>query len=199
MSKGIRKKFGAVRLVKPVIMSHIGEIGPFDKNMDLSTYLEGFDLFIEANDIVSSKNKSAFLSVIGENTYSLIKDLVQPHKVADKSFDEIVNLLKAHLIPQGSIIVCRYQFDKTVRGAQEQIATYINKLRNLSEKCKFGSNLNERLRDKLVSSLNDDKIVSKLLSEGDGLMFTRACEISLQLEQNRKDICSQVKKFIKCI
>ena len=168
-------------------MSHIGEIGPFDKNSDLQSYLERFDYFIEANGVDNSKKKSTFLSVIGENTFSLIKDLAQPKKVADLTFDEIVDLLKSHLIPQASIIVYRYQFDKMVRGTQEPIGIYINKLRNMSEKCKFGTNLNERLRDKLVSSLNDDKIIGRLLSEGDTLTFTRACEISLQLEQNRKD------------
>ena len=168
-------------------MSHIGEIGPFEKNSDLISYLERFEFFIEANGIDADKKKSVFLSVVGESTFSIIKDLVQPAKISDKKFDEIVDLLKAHLIPQGSIIVHRYKFDKTVRGSQEPIGIYINKLRHLSEQCKFGTNLDERLRDKLVSSLNDDKIVGRLLSEGDGLTFQRACEISLHLEQNKKD------------
>lgn len=168
-------------------MLHIGEIGPYDKNVDLANYLERFQYFVEANGIDADKKKAVFLSVVGDTTFSLIRDLVQPDKIENKTFDEIINLLKSHLIPQASVIVCRYQFDKTVRGAQEPIGIYINKLRHLSENCKFGTNLNERLRDKLVSSLNDDKIIGRLLSEGDTLTFAKACELSLQLEQNRKD------------
>ena len=168
-------------------MGTIGQIGPYTQNMDLSSYLERFEYFIDANGIDATKTKSTFLSVVGEHTYLLIKDLAQPAEVSTKSYTEIVDLLKKHLEPKGSIIVYRYKFDKLVRGIQEPISIYINKLRNMSEKCKFGSNLDERLRDKLVSSLNDERIISKLLSEGDSLTFDKACEISLQCEQNKKD------------
>ena len=60
-------------------------------------------------------------------------------------------------------------------------------MRHLSENCKFGASLEERLRDKLVSGLGDDRMVNRLLSEEDTLTFAKACEICLQMEQNRKD------------
>ena len=67
------------------------------------------------------------------------------------------------------------------------MADYINELKHLSNKCKFGDNLNERLRDKIVSGLNNDKMVRKLLDQGDGLTFNKACNICLQMEQGEKD------------
>ena len=167
--------------------TYIGTMDPYDKSGDLTAYLERFEFFIEANDIKDVKKKSIFLSVVGESTFAVIKDLLQPAKVGDKTYEEIVSALKAHFEPEPSVIVQRYKFDKLIKGPQEPVADFINKIRHLSEKCKFGTSLDERLRDKLVSGLCDMKMVNRLLSEGDSLTFVRACEICLQLEQNQRD------------
>ena len=167
--------------------SHIGQIEPYEKTGDFSGYMERFEYFIEANDIKEAKKKAVFLSVVGESTFRLTKDLLQPAKVEDKTYKEIIAALKAHLEPQASVIVQRYKFDKLTKGTEQPASDFINEIRHLSEKCKFGTSLDERLRDKLVSGLCDDKMVTRLLSEGDSLTFAKACDICLQLEQNRKD------------
>ena len=170
-----------------MMTSIMGQFGPYEKGSDFSGYLERFEYFIIANDIDEKKKKAVFLSFIGESTFALIKDLLQPSKIGDKSFDDIIAALKAHIEPSSSVIVQRYKFDKLMKGPQETVADYINQLRHLSENCQFGVSLEERLRDKLVSGLGDDKMVNRLLSEGDTLTFAKACEICLQMEQNRKD------------
>ena len=172
---------------------HIGQIGPYERGTDFSGYLERFNYFIEANDIQEEKRKAVFLSVVGETTFQLAKDLLQPAKIETKSYDEVVSALKMHLEPQSSVIVQRYKFDKLTKGSQQPVSDFINEIRHLSEKCRFGTSLDERLRDKLVSGLCDDKLVTRLLSEGDSLTFTKACEICLHLDQNRKDTQNLLK------
>lgn len=53
--------------------------------------------------------------------------------------------------------------------------------------------LNERLRDKLVSSVNDDGMVQRLLMKGDKRTFDEACKLRLQMEQNKED-CRELLK-----
>lgn len=57
---------------------------------DFSANLERFEFFIEANDISKEKKQSIFLSVVGENTYALAKDLIQPSKIRDKSLNRLI-------------------------------------------------------------------------------------------------------------
>ena len=43
--------------------------------------------------------KLAFLAVIGLATYTLVRNLVSPDKLGEKSYDELVKTLKDHFIP----------------------------------------------------------------------------------------------------
>ena len=165
----------------------IGNMGPYEKGMDISTYMERFEFYVQANEIDNAKKKAVFLSLVGCSTFNLIKDLLQPDKLDTHTYDDIVKKLKTHLEPQSSVIVQRYKFDKLTKGPEQLVSDFINEIKHLSEKCKFGTSLDERLRDKLVSGLCDDKLVTRLLSEGDSLTFDKAVDICLTLEQNRKD------------
>ena len=137
----------------------LGKIEALNPNETFSTYLERFNFYVEANDIPTDKRKSVFLSVVGTQTFKLIKDLIQPSTINKVSLDEITQKLQDHLEPKASIIVYRYKLDKYERGQSQTIGDFITQLKHLAENCKFGDVLNERLRDKLVSSVNDDQMV----------------------------------------
>lgn len=47
---------------------------------DFESYIERFEQWLLANDIASEKKVSVFLSVIGAETYGLLKNLVTPTK-----------------------------------------------------------------------------------------------------------------------
>ncbi|UYV79768.1 K02A2.6-like [Cordylochernes scorpioides] len=64
----------------------------------------------------------------------------------------------------------------------------------MAEYCKFGSTIDEAIRDRLIAGIEDDNIQRKLLGEGDSLTLHRAIEIALALEaaaQDAKDLQSQ--------
>ena len=64
----------------------------------------------------------------------------------------------------------------------ETVSEYVASLRQLTEHCKYGDNLNTMLRDRLVCGINDTRIQKRLLSEGSTLTYARAFELSLSLE-----------------
>lgn len=57
----------------------------------------------------------------------------------------------------------------------------------MTEHCNYGDTLETMLRDRLVSGINDKKILSQLLQEGDKLTFTKAKELAIALESAERD------------
>ena len=80
----------------------------------------------------------------------------------------------------------RLKFNSRFREKGESIATYVAALRKLTEYCDFGDNLNNMLRDRLVCSVNDERIQRRLLSEVD-LTFERAFKLAQAAESADKD------------
>ena len=82
-----------------------GTIGEFNSDCeDWTAYTERLTQYFVANDVtVAEKKRAILLSACGASTYQLIRNLVSPGKPTDKSFDEIVTLVKDHLNPTPSV------------------------------------------------------------------------------------------------
>ena len=88
--------------------SLLGRIDEFDGTKeDWPQYVECVDHFFDANGITDANKKLAFLAVIGPTTYALVRNLVSPTKPGEKSYDELVKILKEHFNPTLSETVQR--------------------------------------------------------------------------------------------
>ena len=68
------------------------KISPFDPEAETWTsYCERLGFYFTANDLTGNeeKKKAILLSVCGASTYDLMKNLLQPEKLADKSYEEL--------------------------------------------------------------------------------------------------------------
>lgn len=65
---------------------------------------------------------------------------------------------------------------------------YMSELKNLSQTCKFGNNLNNTLTDKLVCVLKLEQIQKRLLSKNN-LSYSKAVEIAVAMEMVERDAC----------
>ena len=79
--------------------------------------------------------------------YSLIKDLLTAAKPSDKSYEELVNLVKRHSHPKPSKIVSRYKFYTHHRQDGQSAFKFVADLRRLAEHCEFTDKLEEMLHD----------------------------------------------------
>ena len=70
------------------------------------------------------KRGAIFLTVIGGDTYSLLRNLLAPASPSTKTVEELFEILKEHLKPQPIVIVERYKF------YYETISDYIPMLRS---------------------------------------------------------------------
>ena len=161
-------------------MANIGRIEPYDGSSDLEAYLERLEMYLVANDVAAvgiagadevvqlaaeKKKVATLLTLVGPETYLLLKSLVSPQRPVDLSFDEITARLKSHLTPRRLIVAERFKFHQRTQKDGEAIATFAAELRRLASTCNFGEFLSEALRDQLVCGIRSSSTQRKLLSE----------------------------------
>ena len=164
------------------------------------SYAERLQEYFAANDIdAAAKQRAILLSSCGAETYQLIRNLVVPHKPADKSFKQLVDLVQAHYCPPPSVIVQHFAFNNRAQREGETAAEFVAELRKLSEQCQFGASLDEMLRDRLVCGVKDGRLQRRLLAEPD-LTFKKAfelCQASELAEKNAKELQAGQKQSLK--
>ena len=76
-------------------MGKFGQIQEFElDNESFSMYIERLELFFEANDVPDGKRVPVLLSLTGAKNYALLRSLVAPSLPKDKSFVQLVTMLK---------------------------------------------------------------------------------------------------------
>ena len=160
-------------------IGHMSEFNP--TNETVTAYLERFLLFVAANSIADAQKVPTLLTVVGASNYTLIRGLVSPDLPKDKTFDELVDLLKKHFDPQPIVIAERFHFYKREQRAGESLTAYVAQLRKLASRCEFGTFLNEALRDRFVCGMLHENIQKVLLTKAK-LDLDKALEISLGME-----------------
>ena len=131
-----------------------------------TSYSERLGYYFTANDITDeTKKKSILLLCSGAATYDILKNLLQPTCLNDKSYDELVKVLSNYFNPKPSTIVQSYKFNTCVRESGESVASYVAALKSLAEYGNYGPNLDEMVRDCIVCGINNSRIQSCLLQE----------------------------------
>lgn len=168
---------------------------------DFDAYVERLGHYLDANELSEvrrsgdndaevrdreNKRKSILLSVIGGDTYSLLRTLCAPTRPGEKSFDDLITILRNHFSPTPSAIVCRFKFHTRVRQTGESVASYMSELRKLAEYCNFDNYLTDMLRDRLVCGIADERVQRLLLTEKD-LTLDKAYTICLAEEVATRD------------
>ncbi len=100
-------------------------------------------IYEEADD---TEQKYALLASLGPEAYDLIADAIVPAKTSDKSYEELVSIIKKQLQPRRLPIAARYEFYQ-LRQGNDEVSTFLRKLRSASDECIFGNQLEDRLRD----------------------------------------------------
>ena len=89
------------------IMALIGKVEEFQENDNWIEYAERLEHYFTANEITDNgKKRAVLLSSCGAKTYKLIRNLVAPGKPTDKSFAELINIVKNHLNPRNETCSC---------------------------------------------------------------------------------------------
>jgi len=158
--------------------TRVGTLDEFEPSSETVTnYVERVQMYFAANDIAEAKQVSTFLTAVGKKTYAVLRDLVSPDNLKDKTLEQLAAVLKQHYEPVTLVIAERFNFHRRYQQQGESVSEFAAELKKLSLNCKFGTHLDEALRDRLVCGLRSEGTQKKLLTEAD-LTFKRALEIA---------------------
>lgn len=147
-------------------------------------YQERLEQFLAANAVPEddeSRRRAILLNSCGKATYHIIRNLVSPKRPSETAYRVICEKLRQHFNPRPTVTVQRYRFNIRVQQQEEDIATFVSKLRELSEHCDFKNTLDEQLRDRLVCGVSDERIKRRLLTDTD-LTFQKAFDVARNME-----------------
>ncbi|KAK4321215.1 hypothetical protein Pmani_007945 [Petrolisthes manimaculis] len=168
-----------------------GHLEKFQKDQDWGRYIAVLKNYFGANGITDGvKKRQILLASVGLETYDLICVLVAPLPPEEKTFEELVMIVQDHVRPPPSKIVSRFRFYTLSRKKGESISSFVVKLRQAAQDCKF-TDLNEHLKDRFIVAIGDDKIQARLLSLSDHVTFAKALQVAIAMESaqaNTEDI-----------
>lgn len=160
----------------------VGTLGEFDPKSDsMTAYIERAMMYMDANNVPQDRRAATLLIAIGKSTFQVLRNLVIPAKLQDKSYDNIVKTLLDHYEPKPLVIAERFNFNGRQQGPTESVTVYAAELRRLSIHCEFGFFLDDALRDRFVCGLRSEASQRKLLVEAK-LTFAQAVEIAHNME-----------------
>ena len=169
----------------------IGEFNP--QREDWTSYTERLQEYFAANEIAeAAKQKAVLLSVVGVETYQLMRSLTAPQKPTEKSFEQLVTIVKEHHNPRPSVILQRFKFGSRKQKPGESIATFASELKRLSEHCNFGNTLDDMLRDRIVCEISNARLQQRLLAEPE-LTLKRALELA-QAQESAEQGAQQLQQ-----
>ena len=147
------------------LKAQFGILEPFD-GVDFTDYSKRLNSYFVANDIgqvtadasdtakreVDKRKVAVTISLIGKQTYSTLKDLCLPNLPAEKTYDQLTEILKGYYKPKvlEVNVAESYRFHHTLQSENETVTEYANKLKRLAVNCNFGTYLTRALRDQFV-------------------------------------------------
>ena len=141
-------------------------------------YEEQFEFSLVAHNIMEDEKKKAHLvSSIGASNFSFLRSIATSQGIKEKPYADLVRILREHFSLKPLEVGLRFKFNSYIRKPGESVATFVAKLRALSEDCDFGHSLEVMIRDRLVFGINNKTIQKRLLAEPK-LNYKRAVELA---------------------
>ena len=160
-------------------IGHMQEFNPASETV--LAYLERFELFITANAIEEEKLVLTLLTVVRSAHYSLLHRLVSPDLPKDKSFSELVDILKKHYDPEPIVIAECFRFFLMQPESRRVNWRVFRKSQLACQSFKLGNFLLRALRDSLVCGMQSEHIQKVLLMKAK-MTLEQALEISQGIE-----------------
>ncbi|XP_059051261.1 uncharacterized protein LOC131846057 [Achroia grisella] len=162
----------------------VGRIEPFDLDKgNWETYVDRLEQYFVANVVKPELQVPTLITVIGNDAYNVMVKLCTPTKPANKSYLQLVTIMKRHFNPKPNMLAERFKFRQRIQKSEESIMNFVTELKKNSKQCGFSEeSLRENLRDQFVCGLINDDIRQRLLTEDITITFERAYKIAMSIE-----------------
>lgn len=106
----------------------------FDESFEQRrSYTEQFKYFVLVNDIDQDNIVPTCFSVMGPKTCNLLDSLLQPDRSGNKTYGDIVEILKGHFSQEPLVNAERFRFHRRHQEEGESVPMFAVALKKLSE------------------------------------------------------------------
>nr|CAI5863340.1 unnamed protein product [Callosobruchus analis] len=161
-------------------------IETYDITKKFDRWLMRLESAFEVFHVPASKKAAYLLHYMGPDAYDVLCDKLSPEKPGEKSYEELVSIMKLHYNPEPLEIAEIFRFLQRKQHEGESAQEYLTALQRLATTCKFGDYLKKALRNQFVFGLRAQNIQSRLLEQKD-LTVDRALEIAVSMETSARD------------
>lgn len=142
-----------------IIISYLAD---FQVGEDWDLYAERLDQFFVANNIPEPRWVAVLITKLGAEAYKILRDLCDPDTPKTKTFDELCTILKGQFAPKISAFKERVEFYNLRQNDNEVISEWFARIKSKAIHCKFGANLDDKIKDKFVTGLVGGPIMDKM-------------------------------------
>ena len=148
-------------------LSNIACVEPFsiDEGENLHKrwllWREELDIYIVAAGVTDKKQQKALLLHLGGRE---LREIYKTLQAEADDYGAICDKLETYFQPRKNLTYERFMFKQARQEEGETIPSYITRLKNLALHCEF-ANLDEEVRDSVVSTCTSNQLKKKLLSE----------------------------------
>ena len=175
----------------PLPKSYIGNLSAYEpETTSLSVWLELLENFCDLNEITSTSSKcKLLLNYLSVPVYTDLRTQLLPVKPKEKTFDELVTLLRSTYEPTKLLFSDIQKFESRNQDESETTAAFLTALRLLADRCSFGSSLKDRLLIRFVNGLKSVRLKRKLWDKADLTL-----EEAVRFAKNEETILTELKE-----
>lgn len=172
-------------------------------------WLRSFELFATASGIKDESKHNWLLHYAGlkvQDIFDNLPDLPEETKPmvtsgriefeveGDNEYDKIVTKLTGYFAPKQSKSYERHMFRQMSQRTNERIDSFVIRLREQANRCEFGEQKDENIKDQITAASHSDLLRRKILERGDQnldsvMKLARILEsVSNQWERNGSEI-----------
>lgn len=170
-------------------LSRLIGIAPFDYTvygdgggLEWEAWLRSFEWYLQANKVEDDHDKYVkLMHLAGQKIQELYATLPVPENVSKAprgplvsgftphltEYEMAVAKLNDHFQPKKNTTYERYELRKLKQNDDEKIAAFAMRLRKQAERCDFGDNFEDHVKDQLIEKCSSSRLRRKLLALGD--------------------------------
>ena len=130
-----------------------------------------------------SLRKNYLLASIGPAGYECLASHSAPETPSQKTYTQLVELLKNNLAPTRNKIGEEYKFTQLKQDSGELLSSYFGRVRLTANMCDFGDKFDQMVRSRFIYGLKDLNIRKILLAADDKLTAQQAYDKALAKER----------------
>ncbi|KAJ8965983.1 hypothetical protein NQ314_003799 [Rhamnusium bicolor] len=129
---------------------------------DWKLWQERLESYMKVNKIENNLRVATLLSLVGGSTYKIMRDLSYPDLPKVKTYEELCKILSQQFAHHSSTWRERVKFYSAQQDNGKSFADFYARIKSLSVDYKFGSRLEEVMKDKKMSGLRSGKVLDRL-------------------------------------